>query len=72
MPKYIFEYWLGGSCLHEDDTPYDTEEEAEGAAKEAIEDRILEWQMDSTVPEVTETVDDFVIKITEVEEEGYG
>jgi len=62
---YTWEVWYGGSCLHEDEEVFDTESEAEDAAKEFCLDRIEQWRSDGC--EINESeIDNFKIVINDV------
>ena len=43
---YSWEVWYEGSCLHEDNEIFDTEEEARHFAREYCEDKIVDWEND--------------------------
>ena len=43
---YTWEVWYSGSCLHEDDEVFDTEEEATEEAKAFCKDRLAQWESD--------------------------
>ena len=43
---YKWEVWYEGSCLHEDDIEYETEDEAREDAIEFCKDRIEQWKED--------------------------
>ena len=43
---YKWEVWYEGSCLREDDTEYETEDEAREDAIEFCKDRIEQWKLD--------------------------
>ena len=43
---YKWEVWYEGSCLHEDDTEYESESEAREDAVEFCKDRIEQWKSD--------------------------
>ena len=48
---YKWEVWYGGSCLREDDTEYETEDEAKEDAIEFCKERIEQWKEDGAVVE---------------------
>lgn len=43
---YTWEVWYNGSCLHDDEEIFDTEEEATFYAKEFCKDRLVQWESD--------------------------
>lgn len=54
---YKYEVWYSGSCLHEDDEVFDTEEEAREEAEEWCRGRLEQWEGDGATLDGTELED---------------
>lgn len=63
---YKYEIWYGGSCLHEDDEVFDTEEEAREEAEEYCKSIIERWEIDGSELDGTELND--LINLIEIKE----
>lgn len=66
MKEYGYEIWLDGQCLIDSencDEHFDSEEEANEVACDAVRDRLDEWKSDGCWD--GETFEDFDIRIIE-------
>ena len=54
---FTYEIWYGGSCIHEDDMVYETEEEAVEEAEKDCEDIVDGWENDGAFLDGTELED---------------